>query len=302
MRRYLEDVARTGSWAEKVRESAYWLFDAQDKLQSTIIWTAAYRDALRVDGVDEARASEIADVAVRSSLPTFNTAEQPTMLRNKHVFGGMLMFYSYFSKLSNMMRQPWHEVETAFHDGGTLYGGASVAKALGQTLAIILVANVGAELLSGRGPEDDEEIPEWVVRKVVSAPGALVPIPGVNYMYEIGAGALSSLLFHGEVRKREASIRAHPAASIIEKVLREVKKIADDEKEPVDKILALALAVGIFFKLPIGSQFSRTVGYATSGLEEDLSRGDVEDIASGLIYGERDDQPANPITILDGRR
>jgi hypothetical protein len=75
----------------------------------------------------------------------------------------------------------------------------------------------------------------------------------------------------------------------------------DEGNDDEERILALLEALGTLTVSPTGtSQFKRTAGYALSqeGLAEDVSQGDVAGVASGLIYGKREGQPANPLTPL----
>jgi hypothetical protein len=73
--------------------------------------------------------------------------------------------------------------------------------------------------------------------------------------------------------------------------------LPDDAKEADKRIVNLVRALGPFVRLPT-SQPLRTAKYLF-----DLAAGDREarnpaDFASGVVYGERDGQPANPLNLV----
>jgi hypothetical protein len=280
------------------RETAWVLFDLTDRLASTIIWDASYRQEL-AKGATEEQAVARADVVVRGQLPSHALAEQPSLLRDKRGLGALVVFYSYFSKLLNIQRRMIRPTLDAFGEGNYAEGALEAAKFAGRTLAVIVVANVFAELLSGRGPEEDEDVPQWLTRKVLGAPAMMIPIFGGAIEEAVNLGV--SKAFTGEVKQRRLSVRASPAAAAVERLARAVSDVLDEESEDLDRFWALLEAAGITLALPVGgSQFQRTGRYLTSpeGAAEDIEEGDIAGVVSGVVYGERERQPANLLTPL----
>jgi len=288
-----------GGLLEKSRETAWIFMEWTDRITSTIIWDGAYRQAA-AKGLTEADAVAEADAAVRSMLPSHNIAEQPAFLRDRRGMGGLVAFYGYFSKLYNVQRAIFHEPTVEWQNADDLGGKVKVlpgvAHAAGRALAVFFVANVLADFLMGRGPEDDEEWPEWLTRKMLAAPWGMVPIFGVGL--EEATNRLTSYLWQGEAKHRQFSVRASPAAAGLERLVLAIMKIADEEKDNDDRLWALLEFFGLVFKTPVGSrQVGRTGRYVTSGgAADDASAGDAKQVGSGLVYGERDRQPMNPFT------
>ncbi len=108
-------------------------------------------------------------------------------------------------------------------------------------------------------------------------------------------------LWHGEAKHRQFSMRASPAAAGLERLYRALARIIDEEKDVDEKLWALLEAFGFLAKTPVGArQVSRTGRYVTSGgLAEDLEAGELGQVLSGLVYGERDRQPLNPFTATE---
>jgi hypothetical protein len=244
-----------------VQESAFTLFKWTDALTSTIVWEGAYRQAL-AEKKSEAAAVEAADDVIRSTFPAAATAEQPAILRDKRAMGAILTFFGFFSKMGNLTASIWRD--------------KSPAEALGRTLALLVVLGPVSEILSGRGPDDDEEWVEWLIRKMLASPGGMVPVAG--FMVEPLAGAATSAAFGKDVKLRAPSARAAPMASTLEGIGKLAYKVAG-EKDGEAQFWALIEALALGLKLPV-SQPRRTLSHLRAVMEgeETLSPG-------GIIYG-----------------
>lgn len=273
---------KTSQLIDGARETAWKLFEATDALSSQIIWKAAYEQRIS-EGLSESEAVNRADLVVRQNLPSYNAAQQPAILRDKRGLSSIIVFYSYFSKLYNVNRR--------------MFLNMSAPEAAARSLAVILVANVFAELLSGRGPEEDEETEEYLLRKVLGGPFMLLPI--IGQIGEEGAGWLSSYIFHGELKHRRFSVRGSPFASAAERLYKASKNVINEDRPNDQRIWDFLEGIGVFTGLPVGtSQIMRTGRFLTSdeGLTEELDEGDVAGAAQGLIFGEREFQPSNILT------
>ncbi len=272
-----------------VRESAWFLMEATDRYMSTMIWNGAYRQSL-AQGMSEGDAVAHAESVVRGNLPSHNAAEQPAVLRDKRGFGALVVFYGYFSKLYNIQRSIWHDAANDFEKaegfGEKLSVLPSAGRAMGRSLAVILVANVVGELLSGRGPDDGESEEEWITRKMVTAPFLMIPFVGGVLEQAVGLGVSAAF---GDTEFRRPSMRGAPAAAGIDRLIRSVGNLADGERATDQRVWDALEVAGILSGTPIGSsQVTRTGRYITSGgLSRDLESGDVVGIAGGLVYGER---------------
>jgi GGDEF domain-containing protein len=302
MRKNLSEVGRGSKSAilEGVREAGWWLFALTDRMGSAQIWKGGYEQN-KAAGMSEAEAVREADSLVRRMLPSHDPAEQPAILRDRCGLGALIAFMGYFNKMWNLKREilrpaliAWAKADGVSGKVGTL---PTAGHAAARVMGVILVSAVIAELLSGRGPEDDEDWAEWAMRKALSAPAQDFPI--VGQVGEPIVNAAVGKLFHGQAKLKKLSLRASPVFAGFERLWKAFSKITDDEKEPDDRIWALVEALGFAAKLPIGSsQVGRTGRYITSGnFLDDVTAGRTGEALSGLIYGERDNQPANLFTI-----
>ncbi len=262
------EIGKKKGKLEPVREAAWWAMEFTDRLTSHVIWEAGYRQA-RAEGKGDAEAIKEADAKLRRGAPSNVAAEQPAILRDKRGFGLLMVFYGYFStRLNQTMR---------------VFDQNSVPKAVGRTLAALVVTGALSELLSGRGPEDDEEPEEWLLRKTGSQVFTLLPFGG-----EVAGGVESIVL------KKRMQERAAPATATVTRFLKAVNKVATkDGEEAAWAALEIAL---VAMKLP-ASQPLRTAKYL-----EDVASGEAEvqdpfDAAGGVIYGQRENQPANPASL-----
>lgn len=292
---------------EAVRESAWWMMEWTDRIMSTIIWKGAYdqaRSAKRYGGKELSHDEAVrdADSVVRAMLPTHDPAEQPAILRDKRGIGSLIAFYGYFSKLYNVQRETlapallaWQTAEGVGEKVKTI---PTAAHAAGRVLATIIVTELLAELLSGRGPEDEEKWGEWAMRKALAAPGMYIPLLG-PITEQASNFAVSETVGSG-AKYRRPSVRAAPAAAAFDRMARALSTIASTEKEPDERIFAFLEAAGVLANLPLGSsQVQRTGKYvAGGGMAEDVASGRPGEVVEGLIYGRRDNQPKNVADLV----
>ena len=303
LRRELGDVGAAGGdrgaarLLRRARETAFFMQEALDELTSSLVWEGAYRQGLSRE-LDESAAIAEADATVRRLFPGNALAEQPAALRDKSGVGSVLAFFSYFSKVQNRLAREWHGPMSDWalaRDGQQrLAAGADAARAAGRTLAVLFVMGPIAEMLSGRGPEDDEEPEEWALRKTLSSVFGMVPLFG--WVGEAAVGHLVSAAFHGESRQRSMSARAAPVVSLVERVAKAIERAStsDDGGEAAARLLEALLA---FLGVPT-SQPVRTGRYLVELVEGTATAENPADVVSGVIYGERERQPANPASLL----
>jgi hypothetical protein len=293
---------RASRLLEATRDSAWIFMEMTDAITSTVIWEGAYRQAL-ARGATDGEAILRADETVQRSLPSFDPAEQPALLRDKRGWASLIIFAGYGLKLDGVRRRVWRdayedwaEADGVIETAKSLASGR-VAVAIGRTLALYFAANVLGELLSGRGPDEDEEIPEWILRKLAMSPLQRIPLASSVLEQPVNSGI--SYLFHGKAKWRAYSLRASPALSAVERLVKAGTKAAKGH-ELDEKLWALLEALGVVFKTPLGSsQVGRTGRYLTGQLADDIANGRWDEVGTGPIYGERSNgQSANPVTVF----
>lgn len=297
--KYLTRVGRDQSgWnqlMEDLSATNWFLFRQTDKMAATQIWLARFWQEVDA-GVDEGLASTRADEAVRATLPGAEPSEKPALLRNPHS-GVLLVFFSYFAKLYNMLYGriggAGVRAVTAAGRGEISYlrAGLQIAELAGKSLAMVTWVSIG-DLFSGRGPEPDEDWQEWLARKALA--GYLAPLP---------FGVMAEPIIRGVLSGQPASMldvspRAAPAVSVIGAWGKTILRVAQEGAEPEDYALGALEAMLYYYRLPV-AQPRRTFGYLRDVVAGDAYVDDAGDMASGVIYGERQNQPLNPITAVE---
>lgn len=277
---------------DNVRETAWVFMEMTDRLTSTVIWEAAYRDA-RASGLADAEAIRQSDARVRGSMPTHELAEQPALLRDKRTIGALIAFFTYFSKLYNINARVWDPILTKLEGGEYGEAARSAPAAAGKTLAVLFFAGVVGEYLSGRGPEEDEESEEWLLRKMLAAPALQVPFIGAAGEY--GADRAVAALYGRDWKRRAFSARAFPAMATMQQMLTALERAANSERDGDKRVLAGLEIVLLGAGLP-ASQPARTLGYLMSAADGEAAPRDPLDFAAGAIYGRRENQPSNPLS------
>ena len=270
-----------------IRRNAFVFLNAIDQITSTVVWTSKFREALRTTG-DEAQAVKIANDTVNSSMPTHVANELPAVLRDHKTIGALLMFQGYWNKLYQMARLRANDAQVAWHDPDI-----STSAALGQTavsamriMAGLGVASVLGDFVMGHGKEQDESWGQWWGRKFTVAPFSLIPF-GANV-----AEPLADVAWSGKVR--EISVRQAPFLAAVQMVFNDVGRLASDSREADQKVWD-AVELALFaFKLPY-RQPRRTGEYLTNLANGDETADDLFAVSSGIIYGKRQRQAANPL-------
>ena len=138
----------------------------------------------------------------------------------------------------------------------------------------------------GRGPEagdSDDEKPEdeklrwrnWFIRKLVAAPLSTLPFEAAG-------------TFEARVLGKPTNPRGSPVNALLDTVLDNAGKALDGDEAAGERGLAAIRAVAPLTGIPI-RPFSAAGSYLTNAEDDD---GPL-DVAAGLIYGKRKDQPSN---------
>lgn len=266
-----------------LREHAFSFLEFSDRATSTPIWIGRYRQAL-AEGATEADAVKNADSVIRKLFPSHSPVDTAGMLRDKTILGQSLLFYGYFNTTYNVYREALHDLHTA---EDSFESAKRLPRVAGRLLAFGLATSVVGELLSGRGREPDEEWEQWYLRKLL-------------------AGGLQALPFGGEaaqfieskmLNKRAINNRSAPIVGVATTLGEALYNLSDDDKTASKQVEALLRALGPVAGLPV-SQPLRTGKYISDLVSGDAEVRNPADLAGGLIYGERENQPANPASVV----
>lgn len=309
VRGYLDNVGkrqgkhfrRTKKLLRQAEESGYFFLDMFDRLTTTIIWDAAFRDAVAKGHTDKESAA-LADDTVVSTMPTQVIEEMPAVLRDRALLRSLLIFFTYFSRRYQQsaatMGPALAKWGMADGFGEKMKAAGNVAAASGRTYAMMVTSMLFGGMIAGHGPEPDEEKSEWVARMMLAAPFQFLPFAG-GPAQKVSDAAVSKA-FTGEAKYRRSFTRTAPLMSVVEKLERASRGVLDDERDGDQRFWDAMTLVGLLTITPLASpQFIRSGRYLT-----DLATGQAADaspsgVVSGTIYGEREDQRLNPLTIVD---
>jgi hypothetical protein len=284
---------QTSGFAHRAMQFYFFLQEYADRISSTLIWESAYRQGL-AEGLAEQEAVRIADGKVRANLPPVADAERPTLLRDRRTFAAISAFYGYFSKIYNLNTRIWDEVTQEWDS--VEHGAASkaylVSRAGARTGAVMFMAFVVSEFMTGRGPEEDETTAEWALRKTATSPFLLVPVLG-GYL-EVAANSTWAKL--RDQKPKPANARAAPSVAALERIVRAAQRAANDNRDTDQRVWDVLEVLGMGAKLP-ATQLRRTGEYVWNVAEGDETPQDINELMSGIIYGSRENQPKNPLTL-----
>lgn len=167
---------KTGIVAQAKRSMFYGI-GLMDQAVVIPTWMGAYNKAI-ASGMDEADAIFAADKAVRVSQGASGAKDLAAVARGDGKWGEALkfftMFYSYLSAFHQRQRTLGRDVATAVRERDYRMTPRLVARAWW----LIVVPPLLAELLAGRGPEEEEDWGWWAFRKMLFQ--SLGPIPFVR--------------------------------------------------------------------------------------------------------------------------
>ena len=178
-------------------------------------WLGAYQKGLKDFSGNETKAIDYADSVVRLSQGSGRNIDLAKIQRGGELLKTFTMFYSYFNTLYNL---------TALRVGDVKMNrdGASVIRAANSALLLFVVPAILGELITGRGPDDDEEFLGWAARELMAYPMETV----------VGLRSLS-----GTVRGDDFGYKVSPAETAPETVfnfLMTINKLISDEDYEAD--------------------------------------------------------------------
>lgn len=256
----VNQFTRTETVLDKARHYAFYFIGAMDKFVATATWLGAYKQQLEQNAEDGALAIHAADRAVRLTQGTGTVKDMAKVTNDTELLKLFTMFYSFFSAQYNMQVDLTRKTKRDIAEGewNTL-----LTERLPQWAYLVLFPAIFGALLTGQGPEDDEDKLAWAFRKTV-----LYPISAVPFARDL-VGVLDA----------GYDYKFSPAGKAIEETGRSLQKLMAGD--PMGAAKPAATAAAIFFKLPAGQAIA-TVESLWTG----LAQGDLE--AKDLIYGRRD--------------
>lgn len=287
-------VLRGHDW---LREGGMAAMRGIDTLVGTTVWTAAYRQSL-ASQPDEGAAIRFADDMLLRVLPSPSVLERAGILRHQGWAGALAMFYSYLSVAYRQQHRIAAPLFTREFQAKSAAGKSVAAgKVAGGLLAYYVAFQVLGELFMGRGPEAgdaDDDDPEsklkkwrnWFARKVASAPLSTLPIVPFASLFE------SAVL-----GKPAPSPRSDPTSSALATINEAGKQLTSGD-DPKKSRSAAFRAAGSITGVPT-KLIDTTGGYLFDVATGEAQPRGAFDFASGVLYGQRPNQPENPLTLAE---
>jgi hypothetical protein len=177
-RREFERAVVGESWGSMVRRTGYYMASFTNSLIDNPFWLAKYRTEMK-NGATHDEAVRTADSAVRTNFGAGGVKDL-AHYQDSPVWKHLTMFTGWFSSQYNAERRVIRETRGLIAE--EKYTEAAGHFLVAQFYRIVVMA-IASEVLSGRGPRDDEDEWEWALMKIALYQASLMPI-----VKEIGSG------------------------------------------------------------------------------------------------------------------
>jgi len=193
-------------------------------------WYAGYDKALK-DGKSHEQAVQFADSIVRQTQGAGGTKDLAKIQRGDEAIRLFTMFYSYFNTLFNLGSLRVSQIKQARL-------GGKVAIAASAAVWLWFVPSLLSEMVSGRGPEDDEEWWDWAFPQLANYPFQTV----------IGVREVANYAFSGW---DYSATPAEAAPKSVADFLTTWERVIKDEKDIKEGVEQTAETAGYIFGLPL---------------------------------------------------
>ena len=236
----LETMAGKDSLRKTIARWSMEIHAVADVVATTGLWLGRYNQALAA-GADVDAAVLAADKTIRTSQ-TAGAPKDLSAFERDPKYAWAKLFLGPMLIMQNEAR------------------GAFILRRDRMTtlIAVWLLPAVLFEMAVGRGPDDDEDELDWVIRKTLIYPLQTVPL------VRDAASAVESLMSH-----KPAMTRANPVAEFALSGVNAWKKLASDTADEGDKAQAVLQTAGLITGLP-GGAVGQATNYAT-----DLATGET---------------------------
>lgn len=236
----------------QIQRFAYYGVSMADRMVTVPTWMGAYADQMEKTPGNEELAVAHADKVVRLTQGSGGAKDLAHVQRGTEAWKLMTMFYSYFSALYARTRNLTRDVRRASME--------DVPNLAARAIFAIAIPAVAGELLTGRGPEDDEDKAFWAAKKMI-----LYPLMSVPFLRDV-VSAFDSGKYSATpaVRAIETLINtAETSGSLVVEAFE-----GDFEEDTVRKFVKNSLlSAGYVVGFPTG-QVSTTIDNIWRGIDE----------------------------------
>lgn len=229
--------------AEMVR-FAFMGIGLTDMAVSLPTWMAAYKWAID-NKYTEAQAIEWADSRVRISQGSGAAKDLSAVQRGNEVMKLLTVFYSYFNAYYQRIRDTGRMTKSV----------KNVPDLMLRHWYLTVIPAIFSELLSGRGPDEDEEWEDWATRKVIAYPFQTIP-----FIRDVASGVESGFGYD--------FTPAGAAGEHLGRLLRKIGDLVEGDADFTDVLEQAVKTSGYFIGLPT-AQMAITFGHITDVIEGD---------------------------------
>jgi hypothetical protein len=284
--------------------AAFAQMDMADRILSHVITDAAYNDALDA-GMSHEDAVTQANRKLRLLMPTHNVLEMAPIVRDRGTIGALMLFRGLPNVVWNVEATLYDEAhqQMAAAIGPKMIAAAGGRAALNgaRAVASVAVLHMLGRLLMGHGKKEEDGPglqgwATWAEREAISSQFSRLPL-GRDIAEPIVDGLFHDKTLPQIVRDMQSGQHLAPDVSVMVGMLRDLGTMADEGKDPADRIQAglntFATTIGVGAR-PI----SRAARYGFDVVQGNRSPRGPFDVAGGFVYGERDRQDKNPGTAI----
>lgn len=262
----MKKLSIKSSKLDVIRGYAFSMIGWADKYVATATWLGAYQDYISKHPGEQDIAVQHADRTVRLTQGTGTVKDMAKITNNGEILKLFTMFYSFFSAQYNMQVDLTRKTRNDINAGDWQ---TILTERLPQWAYLVVFPAIFGALVTGQGPEDDENKALWALRKTVLYPLSAVPfvrdiVPAIDGGY---AGKFS------------------PAGKFLEESSKAIMRMMESNQELGDRfakaLKPAASAAAIALKLPAGQAIN-----SIEGLWKGLANGDFE--YKDLYLGRRD--------------
>lgn len=270
-------------------DSAWWSFEQTFKLTAYPMWIGSVQKHL-AEGMDMQAAAYAADDFCVKYFPAHTNVEKSGIQRDRGKLGFAMIFFGYMNSVYQVDADAAQEIQKIWMDNdGFGQKTWNTAKALpavaGHLLAFWFASMVLGELLTGRGPEQDEKDSvegwlTWAMRKELQGIFGVIPFLG-RTIESMMAG------------RPTGGARGTPGIEGLNDFL---KLLQSDALWSGDEhaFIRLLRTAGMVRGIPIAPLDQ--VEYVLDDLTKDIEQGDVFGLLSGAFYGKQ--KPWSPTNIF----
>lgn len=153
------------------RQYAFHLLGGMDKFVATVTWLAAYQEQLVKTPGDQDLAVQNGDRVVRLTQGTGSVKDMAKILTKKYL-KLFTMFYSFFSAQYNIQVDLTRKTKRDIAEGNL---DRVLRERVPQWIFLVPASAILGALITGQGPDDDENKLWWATRKTLTYPMMAVP-------------------------------------------------------------------------------------------------------------------------------